>query len=184
MLLMQTQENGSMLDEEELLFLAGDHANTFDADVDEQPVSDMTQNDDNFFQADECDAFDSNLDDEPIAQTIFIDNLSSAGPANQQVGPSHASTLSEIQNLDNDVDHVDENHEEHEIHNEVQQPIIVNSDTVKKGNSNIIPYEQYLKNNKAIVVPNDVSSILNDSLATELATYKEQVEVYEQRAKF
>ncbi|GKD64359.1 hypothetical protein Tco_1306467 [Tanacetum coccineum] len=134
MLLMQAQENGAVLDEEELLFLAGDHANTFDADVDEQPVRDMAQNDDNFFQADECDAFDSDLDDEPTAQTIFMDNLSSAGPAHQQVGPLHASTLSEVQNLDNDVDHVDENHEEHEIHNEVQQPIVVDSDTVKKGN--------------------------------------------------
>nr|GEW60797.1 retrovirus-related Pol polyprotein from transposon TNT 1-94 [Tanacetum cinerariifolium] len=51
-----------VLDEDELLFLAGDHANTFDADVDEQPVRDMTQNDDNNFQADECDAFDSDID--------------------------------------------------------------------------------------------------------------------------
>nr|GEU31882.1 reverse transcriptase domain-containing protein [Tanacetum cinerariifolium] len=48
-------------------------------------------------------------------------------------------------------DHVDVNHEEHEIHNEVQQPIVVDSDTVET--------------------------------ATELAIYKEQVEVYEQRAK-
>nr|GEV62319.1 integrase, catalytic region, zinc finger, CCHC-type, peptidase aspartic, catalytic [Tanacetum cinerariifolium] len=73
--------------------------------------------------------------------------------------------------------HVDVNHEEHEIHNEVQQPIIVDSDTIETGNSNSIPYEQYLKNNEAFVVLNDVSSVLNDdSLATELAIYKEQVE--------
>ncbi|GKB43090.1 hypothetical protein Tco_0888032 [Tanacetum coccineum] len=52
MLLMQTQENGAVLDEEKLLFLAGDHANTFDADVDEQPVRDMAQNDDTLPQAD------------------------------------------------------------------------------------------------------------------------------------
>ncbi|GKG49278.1 retrovirus-related pol polyprotein from transposon TNT 1-94, partial [Tanacetum coccineum] len=38
MLLMQMQENGVALDEEQLLFLAGDQANTFDADVDEEPV--------------------------------------------------------------------------------------------------------------------------------------------------
>nr|GEY69001.1 hypothetical protein [Tanacetum cinerariifolium] len=171
------QENGAMLDEEEILFLAGDHANTFDADVDEQPVRDMAQNDDNILQADECDAFDSDMDDESTAQTIFMANLSSAGLAHQQVGPSHASTLSEVQNLDNDVDHVDVNHKEHEIHNEVQQPIVVDSDTIEMGNSNIIPYEQYLKNNEAFVVLNDVSSVLNDdSLATELAIYKEQVE--------
>ena len=33
MLLMQAQENGTALDEEALLFLAGDDGNTFDADV-------------------------------------------------------------------------------------------------------------------------------------------------------
>ncbi|GJU33403.1 retrovirus-related pol polyprotein from transposon TNT 1-94 [Tanacetum coccineum] len=48
-----------LLDEEELLFLAGEQTNTFNADVDDQPVRDLTQNDDNNFQADECDAFDS-----------------------------------------------------------------------------------------------------------------------------
>ncbi|GJR75615.1 retrovirus-related pol polyprotein from transposon TNT 1-94 [Tanacetum coccineum] len=59
MLLMQAQENGAVLDEEELLFLAGEQVNTFDADVDNQPVQDLALNEDNIFQADECDAFDS-----------------------------------------------------------------------------------------------------------------------------
>ncbi|GJY46972.1 hypothetical protein Tco_0436035 [Tanacetum coccineum] len=36
MLLMQAQENGAVLDEKELLFLAGEQGNTFDADVDNQ----------------------------------------------------------------------------------------------------------------------------------------------------
>ncbi|GKA39466.1 putative reverse transcriptase domain-containing protein [Tanacetum coccineum] len=59
MLLMQAQENGAVLDEEELLFLVREQPNTFDADVDNQPVKDLAQNKDNIFQADECDAFDS-----------------------------------------------------------------------------------------------------------------------------
>ncbi|GKC28612.1 hypothetical protein Tco_1035906 [Tanacetum coccineum] len=63
MLLMQAQENGAVLDEEELLFLAGEQANTFDADVDNHPVQDLALNEDNIFQADECDAFDSDVDD-------------------------------------------------------------------------------------------------------------------------
>ncbi|GJU94077.1 hypothetical protein Tco_1318833 [Tanacetum coccineum] len=95
-LLMQAQENGAVLDEEELLFLAGEYANTFDADVDNEPVQDLALNEDNIFQADECDAFDSNVDDEPTAQSIFMANLSSAGPANPQAGPSNASILSEV----------------------------------------------------------------------------------------
>ncbi|GJY87400.1 hypothetical protein Tco_0502028, partial [Tanacetum coccineum] len=43
----------------------------------------------------ECDAFDSDVDDEPTAQSIFMANLSLAGPVNMQDGPSNASILSE-----------------------------------------------------------------------------------------
>ncbi|GJV78661.1 hypothetical protein Tco_1514531 [Tanacetum coccineum] len=49
MLLMQAQENGAVLDEDELLFLAGEQGNTFDADVDNQPVQDLAPNEDNIF---------------------------------------------------------------------------------------------------------------------------------------
>ncbi|GKF57306.1 hypothetical protein Tco_0170843 [Tanacetum coccineum] len=38
MLLMQAQENGVALDEEQLLFIAGGQDNAIDEDVDEQPV--------------------------------------------------------------------------------------------------------------------------------------------------
>ncbi|GJZ03914.1 hypothetical protein Tco_0537189 [Tanacetum coccineum] len=103
MLLMQAQENGAVLDEEELLFLAGEQVNTFDAYVDNQPVQYLALNEDNIFQADECDAFDSDVDDEPTAQSIFMANLSSAG----------------VTNLD-----------EHEIHNEVQQANVIDSTSV------------------------------------------------------
>ncbi|GJX23404.1 retrovirus-related pol polyprotein from transposon TNT 1-94 [Tanacetum coccineum] len=41
MSLMQAQENGVDLDEEQLLFLAGGQTNTIDDDVDEGPVQDM-----------------------------------------------------------------------------------------------------------------------------------------------
>ncbi|GJS16287.1 retrovirus-related pol polyprotein from transposon TNT 1-94 [Tanacetum coccineum] len=85
-----------VLDEEELLFLVGEQPNTFDADVDKQPVRDLARNKDNIFQADECDAFDLDVDDEPTAQSIFIANLSSAGPTNLQASSSDASILSEV----------------------------------------------------------------------------------------
>ncbi|GJY68084.1 hypothetical protein Tco_0471066 [Tanacetum coccineum] len=146
MLLMQAQENGAVLDEEELLFLAGE-------------------------QADECDAFNSNVDDEQTAQSIFMANLSSAGVTNQ---------------------------DEHEIHNEVQQANVIDSTSVNMGNNNVISYEQYLSVDNISVVPCCASSALNDvcvssdndafvphdPIATELKIYKEQVAIYEQRAKF
>ncbi|GJV23941.1 retrovirus-related pol polyprotein from transposon TNT 1-94 [Tanacetum coccineum] len=53
MLLMQAQENGVALDEEQLLFLAGGQDNAVDEDVDEQPVQDLALNVDNVFQADD-----------------------------------------------------------------------------------------------------------------------------------
>nr|GEW16082.1 integrase, catalytic region, zinc finger, CCHC-type, peptidase aspartic, catalytic [Tanacetum cinerariifolium] len=104
MLLMQAQENGAVLNEEELLFLTGEQTNNFDADVDDHPVRDLALNDDNIFQADECDAFGSDVDNEPTAQSIFMANLSSAGPTNQLTGPSNASTLSEVHDLENAID--------------------------------------------------------------------------------
>ncbi|GJR57408.1 retrovirus-related pol polyprotein from transposon TNT 1-94 [Tanacetum coccineum] len=134
----------NFLDEEELLFLAGEQANTFDADVDNQPVQDLALNEDNIFQADECDAFDSDVDDEPTAQSIFMANLSSAGSANPQAGPSNASILSEVHILENAIDYSVTNQDEHEIHNEVQQANVIDSTSVDIGNSNVIPYEQYL----------------------------------------
>ncbi|GKE72574.1 retrovirus-related pol polyprotein from transposon TNT 1-94, partial [Tanacetum coccineum] len=41
---MQAQENGVVLDEEQLLFLAGGQDNAIDEDVDEQPVQDLALN--------------------------------------------------------------------------------------------------------------------------------------------
>ncbi|GKD49415.1 retrovirus-related pol polyprotein from transposon TNT 1-94, partial [Tanacetum coccineum] len=136
MLLMQAQENGVVLDEEELLFLAGEQGNTFDADVDNQLVHDLALNEDNIFQADECDAFDSDFDDEPTTQTISMANLSSASVTNQN---------------------------EHEIHNEVQQSNVINSTSVHMGNSNVIPYEQYLTTNDVSVIPSYASLALNNA---------------------
>ncbi|GJX08763.1 retrovirus-related pol polyprotein from transposon TNT 1-94 [Tanacetum coccineum] len=144
MLLMQAQENGAVLDEEELLFLAGEQGNTFDAYVDNQPVQDLALNEDNSFQADECDAFDLDVDDELTAQNIFMANLSSAGSANPQAGPSNASILFEVHTLENAIDHSVTNQNEHEIHNEVQQSNVIDSTSVHMGAQN--PF--YLKKAK------------------------------------
>ncbi|GJZ16337.1 retrovirus-related pol polyprotein from transposon TNT 1-94 [Tanacetum coccineum] len=87
---------------------------------------------------------------------------------------------------------------EHEIHSEVQQSTVIDSNNADMGNSNVIPYEQYLTTNDVSVVPSCASSAPNtayvlidnnvhtpnEPLVTELAIYKEQVAIYEQRAKF
>ncbi|GJW04983.1 hypothetical protein Tco_1563839 [Tanacetum coccineum] len=89
MLLMQAQENRVALDEEQLLFIAGGQDNAVDEDVDEQPIQDLALNVDNVFQADDCDAFDSDVDEAPTAQTIFMENLSSAYPVYDEASPSY-----------------------------------------------------------------------------------------------
>ncbi|GJY26140.1 hypothetical protein Tco_0400866 [Tanacetum coccineum] len=68
MLLMQAQENGVVLDEEQLLFITGGQANTFDDDVDEAPIQDLALNEDN---------------------TMFMANLSSVDPIYDKAGSSY-----------------------------------------------------------------------------------------------
>nr|GEU64434.1 ribonuclease H-like domain-containing protein [Tanacetum cinerariifolium] len=160
MLLMQAQENRVALDAEQLLFLAGGQDNAFDDDVDEQPIQDLALNMDNLIL----------LPMKPDHHMIRIFCLS------------------------------------------VQLDQVVNLHTDYTSVSNMIPYDQYVKDNKVSVVHNVASSVLNDafmmiyndmcepsatsvsnssrnaivknSLTAELATYREQVELYERRAKF
>ncbi|GJV15583.1 retrovirus-related pol polyprotein from transposon TNT 1-94 [Tanacetum coccineum] len=72
MLLMQAQENGAVLDEEQLLFLAGEQVTNFDDDVDDPTEKDLALNVDHIFEADQCDAFDSDVDEAPNIQTMFM----------------------------------------------------------------------------------------------------------------
>ncbi|GJR48778.1 hypothetical protein Tco_1316881 [Tanacetum coccineum] len=213
MLLMQAQENGVILDEEQSLFLAGGLDNAIDEDVDEQPVQDLALNVDNVFQADDCDAYDSDVDDAPTAQTLFMANLSSADPVYDEAGPSYDSdVLSEVQNHDHYQDAVCDLHDEHEMHDDVQPNHVVDSHADYTSDSNMTPYDQYVKDNAVPVVQNNASMVPNDAygmidndlhesdvpsvshtprntvvnnlLNAELATYKEQVELYERRARF
>ncbi|GKD07907.1 hypothetical protein Tco_1187592, partial [Tanacetum coccineum] len=201
------QENGVVLDEEQLLFLVCGHDTAVDEDVDESLVQDLALNVDNVFQADECDAFDSDVDEAPTVQTMFMANLSSTDPVYDEAGSSYDSDiLSEVHEYDNYQDAVCEQHDAHEMHHDVQPNNIVDSNADYTSDSNMIPYDQYAKDNAEPVVQSNVSSVPNDaymmiindmheqtaqsvfaneqnkvvnaSLTAELATYKEQVELY------
>ncbi|GKC26320.1 hypothetical protein Tco_1033614 [Tanacetum coccineum] len=207
------QENGMALDEEQLLFITGGQDNdidedVFDDDVDEASVQDLKLNEYNVFQADQCDAFDSDVDEAPTTQTMFMANLSLVDPIYDEAGPSYDSDiLSEVQDHDNYVDSVGEYHEVHKMQNDVQPNYVVDSDAEYMSDSDIILYEQYVKDNAVQVVQSNVSSVPNDalmmiindmheqsvqcvsaneqnkvvneSLTAELARYKEQVKLYE-----
>ncbi|GJV49532.1 hypothetical protein Tco_1439744 [Tanacetum coccineum] len=213
MLLMQAQENGAVLDEEQSLFLAGEQIINFDEDVDNSPENDLALNMDHIFEADECDAFDSDVDEGPTTQTMFMTNLTSEDRIYDEAGTSYDSnTPSEVQDHDTFVNHLDEYHEVHEMQTDEQHNYVVDSDADYTSNSNIIPYDQYVEDNEDHVVQRNVSSvrndalmsildemheqgvqsrlankpdmIINDSVASELARYKELVGEYEKRAKF
>ncbi|GJQ93500.1 hypothetical protein Tco_0004639 [Tanacetum coccineum] len=176
MLLMQAQENGVALDEEQLLFIAGGQDNAVDEDVDEQPVQDLALNVDNVFQANDCDAFDSDVDD--------MANLSSAYHVYDKVGSSYDSNiLSEVHDHDHYQDVVCEHHEIHKMHDDVQPNYIVDSHADYMNYSNMIQYDQYLKDNAVPVVQSN-NNVVDNSLTAELVTYKEQVELYERQVKF
>nr|GEY96969.1 hypothetical protein [Tanacetum cinerariifolium] len=135
-----------------------EQTNNFDAEVDDHPVRVLALNDDNIFQADECDAFNLDVDDEPTAQSIFMANLSLAGPTNQQADPSNASILSEVHDLENAIDPF----------NDVS----------------IVPiFASSVLNNSYVLHDND-AYVPRDPLVTELNIYKEQVAIYEQHVKF
>ncbi|GJS89745.1 retrovirus-related pol polyprotein from transposon TNT 1-94 [Tanacetum coccineum] len=170
MLLMQAQENGVVLDEEQLLFLAGGLDNAIDEDVDEQPVQDLALNVDNVFQADDCDAYDSDVDDAPTAQTLFMANLSSADPVYDEA-MIRTSYLSNMTPYD--------------------QYVKDNAVPVVQNNASMVPNDAY------VMIDNDLhesdvlsvshtprNTVVNNLLNAELATYKEQVELYERRARF
>ncbi|GKE52209.1 hypothetical protein Tco_1487365, partial [Tanacetum coccineum] len=191
----------------------GGQDNVIDEDVDKQHVQDLALNVDNMFQANDSDAFDSDVDEAPMAQTMFMANLTSAYPVYDEVDPSYDSNiLSEVHNHNHYQDAVCEHHKEHEMHDDVQPNYVVDSHANYTSESNMIPYDQYVKDNAVRVVQSNVSSILNDaymmifndvhelhaqsvsdttqnavidnSLTAKLATYKEQVELYERRDWF
>ncbi|GJS20823.1 retrovirus-related pol polyprotein from transposon TNT 1-94 [Tanacetum coccineum] len=137
----------------------------FDDDVDDQPEKDLALIVDHIFKADQCDAFDSDVDEAPNIQTMFMINLSSEDPINDEAGPSYDSnTLFEVQDHDTFVDHMDEYHEVHEMQNNVQHNYVVDFDAEYTSDSNIILYNQYVEDNEENVVQSNVSSIQNDAL--------------------
>nr|GEV63554.1 retrovirus-related Pol polyprotein from transposon TNT 1-94 [Tanacetum cinerariifolium] len=136
-----------------------------------------------------------------------------ADPVYDEAGPSYDSDiLSEVHDHDHYQDVVCEHHEEHAMHDNVQLNHIVDSHADYTSDSNTILYDQYVEDNAVPGVHSNVSSVPNDaymmiyndmyephaqsvsktsrntivknSLTAELTTYKEQVEVYERRAKF
>ncbi|GJU57829.1 hypothetical protein Tco_1235595 [Tanacetum coccineum] len=178
-----------------------------------QARQDLALNVDNVFQVDDCDAFDFDVVEAPTAHTMFMANLSSIDPVYDEAGPSYdLEILFEVHDHDHYQDVVCEHHEEHEMHDNVQPTYVVDSHANYTSDSNMISYDQYVKDNAVPVIQSNVSSVPDDaymmifndmnelyaqsvsdttrnivvdkSLTAKIETYKEQVKLYERRARF
>ncbi|GJZ56607.1 retrovirus-related pol polyprotein from transposon TNT 1-94, partial [Tanacetum coccineum] len=166
MQLMQAQENGAVLDEEQLLFLAGEQVTNFDDDVDDPNEKDLALNVDHIFEADQCDAFDFDVDESPNIQTMFMVNLSSEDPIYDEAKPSYDSNTP--------FEYMEDN-EEHVIQSNVSS---VRNDALMSIIDDM--HEQGVQSMSA----NKQVKVVNDTLTSELARYKELVGVYEKWTKF
>ncbi|GKG24082.1 hypothetical protein Tco_0392118, partial [Tanacetum coccineum] len=69
-------------------------------------------------------------------------------PVYNEAGPLYDSDiLSKVHDHDQYQDAVCEHHEEHEMHDDVQLNYVVNSHADCPNDSNIISYDQYVKDN-------------------------------------
>nr|GEY51861.1 zinc finger, CCHC-type, retrotransposon Gag domain protein [Tanacetum cinerariifolium] len=137
--------------------------NAFDDDVDEQPIQDLALNVDNVFQAEDCDAFDSDVDEAPTAQTMFLANLSSADPVTDEARPSY------------DLDILSEDNEVPVVHSNASSVL---NDTF------MMMYDDMCEPSASSVSNSSRNAVVKNSLTAELATYRQQVELYERQAKF
>ncbi|GJY67771.1 retrovirus-related pol polyprotein from transposon TNT 1-94 [Tanacetum coccineum] len=151
----QARQNEVALDEEQLLFITCGQDNAVDEDMDKKPIQDLALNMDNVFQADDCDVFDFDVDEAPTAQTMFMANLSFAYPVYDEADPSYDSDVLSENNVSS-------------VPNDAYMMIL---------NDMHEPPAQYV----SVTTHNNVVA---KSLTVELATYKEQVELYERRARF
>nr|GEW18129.1 hypothetical protein [Tanacetum cinerariifolium] len=109
----------------------------------------------------DCDAFDLDVDEAPTAQTMFMANLSSVDPITDEAGPSYDSDIMS------------------ECTTRPRCGLTCHYTSV----SNMILYDQYVKDNEVPVVHGGVSSVPNDAFMM-IYNDMEQVELYERRVKF
>nr|GEY34095.1 integrase, catalytic region, zinc finger, CCHC-type, peptidase aspartic, catalytic [Tanacetum cinerariifolium] len=119
-----------------------------------------------FIAADDCDAFDFDVNEAPTAQIMFMANLSFVYPVYDEAGPSYDSDILSEYVKDNAVPVVQSNVSS--APNDVY--MMISNDMHEQPAQHVSVTTQH--------------NVVNKSLTAELITYKEQVELYERRAKF
>ncbi|GKD90361.1 hypothetical protein Tco_1365868 [Tanacetum coccineum] len=110
---------------------------------------------------------------------MFMANLSSTDLVYDEVGPSYDSDiLSEVHDHDHYQDAVCKHHEEHEMHDDVQPNYVVDSYADYTSDSNMIPYDHYVKDNAVPVVQSNVFFVPNNAYMMILNDMHEQPAQY------
>nr|GEU33668.1 integrase, catalytic region, zinc finger, CCHC-type, peptidase aspartic, catalytic [Tanacetum cinerariifolium] len=137
----------------------GGQDNVFDDDVDEQPVQDLALNVDNVFQADDY-------------------------PVTDEAGPSYDSNiLSEVPGYEHYMDAACAHHKGHYVR-ENKVPVVHSGASSIPTDAFMMIYNDMCKSHDPSISNTSRNTVVKNSLTAELATYKEHVELYEQRAKF
>ncbi|GJY11480.1 putative reverse transcriptase domain-containing protein [Tanacetum coccineum] len=151
-LLVEAQENGKVLNEEELEFLA-------DPGVSKGPVTQTFITHNAAYQVDDLDAYDSDCDDFSTAKAVLMANSSSYG----------SDVLSEVPHYENT--HTDMlNQNVQDINSFAQQDAII-----------LFVFEQLSNQVTNCNKVNKDNLIANESLFGELERYKERVKLLEER---
>ncbi|GJY46954.1 hypothetical protein Tco_0436017 [Tanacetum coccineum] len=144
--LVQAQENGQILHEEELAFLA-------DPRITEGQATQTLITHNAAYQADDLDAYDSDYDELNTAKVSLMSNLSYYG----------LDALAEVHNPDN-VDNNMINQAMQVMPSSEQSNVVKCSETEITSDSNIIPYSQYVIESQQAAVQNSESSAEQDAL--------------------
>ncbi|GJY64439.1 hypothetical protein Tco_0465899 [Tanacetum coccineum] len=102
-------------------------------------------------------AIDENVDEQPVQDlALNVDNVFQADDCD-----AYNSDVDEAPH-DTNYDAICEHHEEHGMQDDVQPSYVVGSHADYTSDSNMTPYDQYVKDNAVPVVQNNASTVPND----------------------
>ncbi|GKB53993.1 hypothetical protein Tco_0904746 [Tanacetum coccineum] len=148
-MLVEAQEAGQILDEEQLAFIA-------DLGIAEVQVAQQTIPQNSAFQTEDLDAYDSDCNDISSAKVVLMSNLSSCD----------SDVLSEVPYSDTYLNDMINQDVQEMLYFE-QTHIVDFPDNEITSDSNIIPYSQYLQESQDAVI-HDITSAPNDLLVLSL----------------
>ncbi|GKA24879.1 hypothetical protein Tco_0710912 [Tanacetum coccineum] len=151
-MLAEAPKSGMVLDEEHMAFLV-DNGDTVTTGQQSQKIPTPTT-----FQTNDLDAFESDYDEAPSTSVVLMDKLSSYDSEVLSEVPLHNNYLE---------NHVIEQNVQETQYSE--QPAFDNNTYIDITNdSNMTPYEQYLKENENTVVQDTLSSAHQDAMTMSM----------------